>query len=366
MGVGTKAVIIVVILVVAVGFSLTSISAQNDFKIPSWIKNNALWWGQDQIPDSDFISAINYLIENKIISTSSSVSDGFFEKYKSWAKREITKYKDYSEKLQSNENNLQIKYEKLETKYENLDKAYAKLDSAYEKMSDAYSIISEDSDVQQKAIEEYLQEVGEYFETELSKPKTTIVDQEINWEVTDSKGNRYNWSMPIESYEDLVRATEPRDTLRLENTGTGEIFTVRDHTKFVRSGFTKVIDQVYDNAGSDSNFVYEVWYIVSQLTTYSYDIGEDPRWALETLSRGGGDCEDTAILIAEMINSSEHTKNWEINLVYFDAHNPNNPKTMNHVAVHIDDGKYNYLIESTAKDDPYAWPDGVQGWYFEI
>ena len=39
---------------------------------------------------------------------------------------------------------------------------------------------------------------------------------------------------------------------------------------------------------------------------------------------------------------------------------------MNHLAVHIDDGTYNYLIESTAKDDPYAWPDGVTGWYFEV
>jgi len=328
------------------GFSFT-VSAEEDYNIPDWIKNNAKWWSEGKVSDSDFVSGMKYLIENNVIEISTTVkaSDEYFEKYKDWAKREISKYQDYSKSLKS--------------RIDDLDKELSYTKGELEKWK-FYS----------KELEQSLDRISfeyeKYTEAESLKPKTTIYEQKVMWGVSDSKGNRYNWSMPIESYEDLIRATEPLDTLPLENTKTGEIFTVRDHTKFVRSGFTKVIDQVYDNAGSDSNFVYEVWYIVSQLTTYSYDIGEDPRWALETLSRGGGDCEDTAILIAEMINSSEHTKNWEISLVYFDAHNPKNPKAMNHVAVYIDDGKRNYFIESTAKDDPYAWPDGVKGWYFEI
>jgi hypothetical protein len=35
--------------------------------IPNWIKNNAKWWYQDQIQDSEFIKGIQYLIENKIM-----------------------------------------------------------------------------------------------------------------------------------------------------------------------------------------------------------------------------------------------------------------------------------------------------------
>jgi len=35
--------------------------------IPTWIKNNAGWWGEGIIDDSDFISGIKYLIENGII-----------------------------------------------------------------------------------------------------------------------------------------------------------------------------------------------------------------------------------------------------------------------------------------------------------
>ena len=32
--------------------------------IPKWIKNNAAWWSEQQIGDSDFVSGIEYLIKN--------------------------------------------------------------------------------------------------------------------------------------------------------------------------------------------------------------------------------------------------------------------------------------------------------------
>jgi hypothetical protein len=35
--------------------------------IPDWIKNNALWWSEDQIDDSTFIQGIEYLVKNQII-----------------------------------------------------------------------------------------------------------------------------------------------------------------------------------------------------------------------------------------------------------------------------------------------------------
>ncbi|MDE1725632.1 MAG: hypothetical protein KGH89_00005, partial [Thaumarchaeota archaeon] len=36
--------------------------------IPSWVKNNAKWWAEGQIQDSEFIKGIQYLIENGIIN----------------------------------------------------------------------------------------------------------------------------------------------------------------------------------------------------------------------------------------------------------------------------------------------------------
>lgn len=161
---------------------------------------------------------------------------------------------------------------------------------------------------------------------------------------------------------------EPEDYLKLKMPN-GETVKVRDHTKFVGQHFTKTIDQIYDNAGSDEQFLYEVWYIVSKMTKYSYDIDEDPRWALETFSRGGGDCEDTSILIADMIRSSSHTANWDVKLLYFDSDNPTNPKDVNHVLVEVRLGDQRYDIESTAKTDDgldvWAGTD-IFGWRFDV
>ena len=39
--------------------------------IPYWLKNNAGWWSANKISDDEFITSIEYLIENNIISTSS-------------------------------------------------------------------------------------------------------------------------------------------------------------------------------------------------------------------------------------------------------------------------------------------------------
>ena len=35
--------------------------------IPDWVKNTAGWWANDEIPDSAFVNAIQYLIKEGII-----------------------------------------------------------------------------------------------------------------------------------------------------------------------------------------------------------------------------------------------------------------------------------------------------------
>ena len=48
-------------------------------KIPGWIKNNAGWWASGQIPDSAFVSGIQWLISNDVMtipSTEQGTGDG--------------------------------------------------------------------------------------------------------------------------------------------------------------------------------------------------------------------------------------------------------------------------------------------------
>jgi len=35
---------------------------QEETSIPAWIKNNAEWWADDMIPDSAFVSGLQWLI----------------------------------------------------------------------------------------------------------------------------------------------------------------------------------------------------------------------------------------------------------------------------------------------------------------
>ena len=55
----------------AQGLKIVSISEisldSRELSIPVWIKNNAGWWATDQIGDTDFVSGIQYLINQKIM-----------------------------------------------------------------------------------------------------------------------------------------------------------------------------------------------------------------------------------------------------------------------------------------------------------
>jgi len=56
---------IAVVFVIGIGLSL-NVSAEEGL-IPSWIKNIALMFGQDQISDSEFIGALQYLVKEGIL-----------------------------------------------------------------------------------------------------------------------------------------------------------------------------------------------------------------------------------------------------------------------------------------------------------
>jgi len=71
----------------ALSISLDEIIFEPIIEIPSWIKSNAGWWAQGQIGDSDFVSGIQYLISQEIMSipeTQSGQSTG--ETIPDWVK----------------------------------------------------------------------------------------------------------------------------------------------------------------------------------------------------------------------------------------------------------------------------------------
>jgi len=55
---------IMIFSVLLVSFSANFANAES---IPEWVKNNALWYGQGLISETEFLNAITFLIENGVI-----------------------------------------------------------------------------------------------------------------------------------------------------------------------------------------------------------------------------------------------------------------------------------------------------------
>ncbi len=62
-----KVLLFAVISVLIVSVSITSISAQSQYDIPSWVKGIAGFWAEDKITDKEFGEGLSFLIDNGII-----------------------------------------------------------------------------------------------------------------------------------------------------------------------------------------------------------------------------------------------------------------------------------------------------------
>ena len=62
--------------------------------VPEWVKNNAEWWADGQISDSDFISGIEYLVLEGIIHVSETDSVDTGEPIPDWVKNNAKWWSD--------------------------------------------------------------------------------------------------------------------------------------------------------------------------------------------------------------------------------------------------------------------------------
>jgi len=304
---------------------------------------------------------IGALSINEVIEENKTIGQQIIQEEKEFQQKYLELEKELEEQKEQAEHQSQIEEMMRQVQEEEANNNKKSLEMALEEQRRKI-----DAEKFSQTLEEALEETRK--SSQVQKPQTVIDKEEIQWTLYDSRGNQYYWTMPVTAYESLVKSNY-YPTMNLELPG-GKIVRVGDFTQYVRTSFSQVIDQIYDNTRSDEDFIYEVWYITSQLTVYSQDIGEDPRYALETLTRGGGDCEDTTILMADMIKSSSHTKNWKLQLVYFDSDNYRDPKTINHVALAIDMGDgVNLVFETTAKtnDGKNQWlGKPIHGYWFDV
>ena len=59
-----KITIITISIITLISISTDFVNAEN---VPNWVKNNALWYGQGDITETEFLNSIKFLIENNIL-----------------------------------------------------------------------------------------------------------------------------------------------------------------------------------------------------------------------------------------------------------------------------------------------------------
>lgn len=252
-------------------------------------------------------------------------------------------------------NTLNDEHQHLQNDYNVLNGEYSNLVTQYNQLGLEYGNLSN--------------EYNQYRTRALAPPYIYIHGRSVELAFLGSDNSLIRWHIPFESLEaNIIRGYRSRNnqaslvSLSLSEQETVQLMDFRPYVD--PQPFDEVISELYAKSARDSEFIYQVWQIIAQLTSYSTEINETPRYPLETLLSAGGDCEDTSILFASMIKAAP--VDWEVSLVYIDSYNPTEPKEVNHVLVKVDTGVEVYLVETTSKDVMSPYINGVRGWFFPV
>jgi len=248
---------------------------------------------------------------------------------------------------------LEDEFNLLQTDYDFLEIDYDLLQLNYDSLALDYDLLQFDYD--------YLQ--AEHVAA-LTVPYTAISGRQVTSAWSDMDGDLYKWTWPMDIYRVWIEKPKPGDTVRLRYEPTGDVYTLINFVPYVRSEFFEdVVAGLYQRSAGERVFAREVFNIVTQLTVYSEDIGEVPRWPVETLTEAGGDCEDLAILFASLLKAAPYP--YKISLVYMDSDNPTDPQDVNHVIVWVGADDWALFAECTS-DQGWDYYEQVVGWYYEL
>jgi hypothetical protein len=263
-------------------------------------------------------------------------------------------YTDLSGSYQS----LHSDYNYLSQRYQSIQSDYADLTQQYQTIQADYTVLSQEYD--------YLDSIA------VVPPYISLNGRQVTVAFKKTDGTLEYWQFPFDLLEShIMKGANTRRVMYDRNNeltlelADGSAFQDVDMREFIDSApFESYIPALYQKTGGGEAFIREVWYMVTNLDTYVSEVGEIPRFPLETLVGGGGDCEDSAILYASMILAAP--TNWTVKLVYMDTDNIHAPKTSNHVMPYIDTGSGTYLINTTSNSVMQPFPDGITGWFYTV
>lgn len=288
--------------------------------------------------------------------------------------------------LEAKEALISKNYEQLNRDYrtvisekEALGNTYNALVSQYNTLNYEYSILTGNYDAlyaeHTQLIEQYNSLAGDYSQLDnisVKPPYIVVHDRMVDTTFYDTDGQLITWTTPFSGLEyGIENGSYLRRRIVDEDWKTVLVYTeynqplwVRDFSDFVNpSTFRNVVPPLYAKSSSSYEFIYRIWYMIGQLANYGSEDLETPRYSLETLLAGGGDCEDLSILFASLIKAAP--VDWYVDLVYVDSDNINNPQTPDHVVVYINTGQETFIVETTNDQNMLPYNNGITGWLAE-
>ncbi|MBE2223478.1 MAG: hypothetical protein IAF02_18200 [Anaerolineae bacterium] len=279
------------------------------------------------------------------------------------------------ENVQANLVQLTERYNNLVAQYNDLNGRYTALEQEHNTLVTSYNSLNQNYTTLQVDYNSLFAKYNNLKAIALEPPYIHVTgERTIDLVFYRSNGEIDGWTVPFETLEaNVVRGNSSRNNIlmnmfnrvKLEGLQAANT-TSPDFRVFVDpEPFKQVVGDLYYQSSSEQAFIYELWFITTQLTSYNSEMEETPRYPLETFLAGGGDCEDTAILLASMLKAAP--QNWEVSLVYMDSYNPYQVVRPNHVMVHVRTGSRDYLIETTnhTNMEPYG-QQMVDGWYLLV
>ena len=280
------------------------------------------------------------------------------------------------EKLGQTTEQLQKATEELASKESKL----SSLDSSYQVLNEDYTLLKDQLDMLESkyvaAKKEYDSLLSDYnglikehettleeLDESLKPPYVTIAGRQISFVWKDTQDRLNSWVLPWDIYQMWADLEKPDETMTLK--GDNDIYAVAmDFRPFVRTeGLDQVIPGVYERCTDELAFAKEMFNLVSQLTEYADEAGEVPRWPFETLTEGGGDCEDLSILFASLLKASPYP--YKVSLVYTDLRHRDAPQEANHVLVQVATDEWSVFAECTSSEGWDLFKD-IKGWFVEV
>lgn len=216
--------------------------------------------------------------------------------------------------LQDRVQNLEEDYDELEANYSEVSEENTELETQLDSLQSAYAELQAERDrllEEQEALEEQVENLSQMYESLLEDYETSLGGLDFSNQTIPVLERNFTWSYSGETYEIGLVIPEPM----YEYYNTKPRYHTSDYRGYILhpydDEYIETLVKEFEIISALNNlspkqetelvisYVQNLHYLTDQTTGFD----EYPKFPVETLVDGGGDCEDTSILMAHLLDT---------------------------------------------------------------